>query len=307
MRIRMFRGRWAALIAVGGLAVALAYPVNAAAGDSLPFTDPNAVGFISLCDHNGQSITSGKLTDFPFVWTAVSSTPAPLGYEKGKATLYAFQPRQEVDPGEWSGLQLSGSSTYTNPAHPVVQETYGDLPLDAFTGSYPPQWSGLVQLRIYYTGINLEQHAAPYPATVLRVKGDRWTLVTGGTVPCNSGHGTSNEGPITKQYVQQHATTTIGSAALTTEPPGSQASTSGLHSSTHGSDSSTTTTSGTSGSSSAARGDTVGGQLARTASGPLPIGSGGGLSAATAALIAVVAAILVGGAGGLYWRRRRRA
>jgi hypothetical protein len=181
----------AALASVSAFVPSLsAAPASAA---TVPFSDPNAKGYIGLCDRNGHPVTSGSLDDIPFVWTAVSSTPAPTGYEHGKATLYAYQPRQHVAPSQWEGRMLTASSSFTNPAHPMAQATNGDSPLLWFVQAFPPQWNGLVQLRMFYSAANSSVDLSPYPATVLQVSGNRWSEISGGGVPCNVGKAVSAE------------------------------------------------------------------------------------------------------------------
>lgn len=167
----------------------------AARADALPFVDPNVQGFIGFCDKDGHPVTSGKLTDVPFVWTAIASTPTPPGYagKFGKATLGIFVPRQGVDPGDWAGKQFTASTTYTNPKHPIAQATYGDPSLVTLTGVAPPNWEGLVQVRMYFSNADVPPLTTPYPATVIKVTGDTWRVVSGGTVACSSGKGTSLE------------------------------------------------------------------------------------------------------------------
>jgi hypothetical protein len=166
---------------------------SAVAASSVPYKDSNASGFVGLCDKTKHPITSGSIYDKPFVWTAVSSTPAPKGYEHGKATLIAYQPRKDVDPGQWSGRQLTSSSSFTNPAHPMSQATNGDDPLVFFTGAFPPRWDGLIELRLYFSGPDVAPHQAPYPATNIRVTGERWSVVSSGSAACNAGTATSIE------------------------------------------------------------------------------------------------------------------
>lgn len=182
------RGIGAASIAA---MMAFSLGVPAMAEESLPFSDRNAKGFIAFCDQQKKPVTSGSIYDQPFVWTAVSSTPAPDGYKKGKAVLIAYQPREGVEPGLWSGRQLTASSTFTNPKHPMAQATYADDPLLYFTQSNPLKWDGLVQLRMYLSAPEIPVYKTQYPATTVRVTGDRWSVVSGGNVACNVGTATS--------------------------------------------------------------------------------------------------------------------
>jgi len=174
--------------------VAVLVTGSASAG-SVPYQDPNAVGYIGFCDANGQPVTSGSVNDQPPLSVAVSSVPAPSGYAKGAAVLLAYQPRQGLDPGEWSGDSLTSGSVFTNPQHPMAKFTSADEPLIAFVGGYPPQWDGLIQLRMYFNGTNgdLGEYSQTYPATDIRISGDSWSVVDGGTPACDAGSATSLE------------------------------------------------------------------------------------------------------------------
>ena len=111
----------------------------------------------------------------------------------GRATLYAYQPIQYVDPGDWTGSQLTSASAYTNPAHPVAQATDADVPLIGFTQAYPAHWQGLIEIRMLYTSVNKVQLTMPYAAAVIRISGSKWTLVQGGGGSCGASRGVSME------------------------------------------------------------------------------------------------------------------
>lgn len=185
-------------ICVGGLTVAamsVGAPLAAASGSAVPFTDPNAHGTLTFCNRAGAQMTSGSLYTAPFAWKTVSSTPAPAGYRRsdGRATLLVYQPIKFVDPGDWSGEALTGSSSFSSAAHPVDQATNADQPLLGFTQAYPAHWDGLVQVRMYYSGFNKPQETSSYPAAVLKISGSTWTLVSGGGASCSAGKGVSDE------------------------------------------------------------------------------------------------------------------
>ena len=157
---------------------------DAAAATALPFHDQNATASIGLCDAKGNPITSGSIDSHAFVTAAAASAPAPANYtpdKKAKATLYAFQPRQGVDPGEWSGFQLTGGSVFSDGQHPLVAGTNLDPSLREYMSAYAPRWDHLIQLRIYYTATNRVISRRSYPAAVLKVSGNTWTLVQGAT------------------------------------------------------------------------------------------------------------------------------
>ena len=165
------------------------------ADESVPYTDSNSVGTIGLCDKAGNTITSGNVHDRPFAFTVVSSAAAPAPYDvKGrKATLFAFQPRKDVVPGRWSGDSLTASSEYSNAKHPMAAGTLRDFSLTDYLESFPVRWDGLVQLRMYLSAPNTSILKLPYPTTDIRVSGDTWTVVRGGTGDCSVGKATSNE------------------------------------------------------------------------------------------------------------------
>lgn len=160
-----------------------------------PYADPYAHGYVGLCDAQGHNVTRGSVYDKPFVPRAVSSAPAPAAYRGPgrKATLYAYQPRRGVDPSDWSGDLLTSASTYSNPSAPMAQATRRDFALSDYLNEFPPQWDGLVELRIYFSAPNMSVDATSYPAADIRVTGTTWTLVRGGHVACTAGTASSPE------------------------------------------------------------------------------------------------------------------
>jgi hypothetical protein len=182
------------LVAVGLCLVAPACGA-AASASSAPFTDPNAVGYIGLCNAAGQQITSGNVNTTPLASRAVSSEPAPAPYNNDYRTaiLLAYQPQQGLSPGEWSGAELTASSRYTNPAHPMAEATGGDDSLEDFIGDFHPTWDGYVELRMYLGTYDAEVYSLQYPALDLQVTGDTWHAVGGGPVNCDAGSAESIE------------------------------------------------------------------------------------------------------------------
>jgi hypothetical protein len=181
----------AGLLALGA-GVLTAAPAAAAA---VPYHDPQAKGYIAFCDDHGRSITAGNVNDLPFAAMAISSEAAPAAYQvKGRrATLFMYQPRKDVPPGDWSGQQISGTSLYGTPSHPTVQITTGDKALGQALYAFPPQWQGLMQLRMYLSAPNKQVYRLQYAATDIRISGQFWQAVDGGTIACSSGSATSTE------------------------------------------------------------------------------------------------------------------
>jgi len=192
--MKLVRKRYIAAISLAATVVAMGSSSAMASNGTVPFDDPHTNGTLTFCDKTGHAVTSGDIRDIPFVYQAVSSTPAPPAWQGpfGKATLYVFQPRENVDPGLWSGRQMTGSSQYTNMKNPIAQATNADPALASFT-DVAPLWRGLVQLRMYYSNVDTMVHSIPYPAAILSVSGTKWTLISGGGAPCRAGTAVSNE------------------------------------------------------------------------------------------------------------------
>ncbi len=186
----------ASLAALALCALSAAAPLaSASTSFKVPFTDEYADGLLTFCNKSNQPVTSGSIDTVPFSWKTVSSAEPPGGYRNGHArvTLYAYQPIEFIDPGDWSGSQLTAASLFTNPDHPVVQATGADNPLLYFIQAYPPHWDGLVEIRMMYSAVNAPQLQTPYAMAVVRITGDTWTLVEGGSTPCDAGQGRSVE------------------------------------------------------------------------------------------------------------------
>lgn len=285
----------ATLVAVtlAGLAAAAPFASASAsnAAGKVPFTDPGIDGWLTFCNKSDQPVSSGSLYSVPFVWKAISSAKPPAGYgtSGGRAALYAYQPIQYVDPGDWSGSQLSAASAYSNPAHPVAQATDADVPLVGFTQAYPAHWQGLVEIRMLYTAVNKAQLTTPYAAAVIRISGSKWSLVEGGGGSCSQSKGLSMETvALSKSKVAKPET-----AGLATKSPSAAAG------------SSAGTAGGSSGGQSTG-GSTSGGSAAGGAS-KLAANDSAGISGFAMAGIGVGAFALVWIALTVITRLRRRA
>ena len=177
-----------AMLVAGLITMLGAGPAHA--DDAVPFADPSVKGYLGFCDSAGKQVTSGNLTDVPFAYRAVSSAPSPSGYTVGagaKATLFAYQPIQGIDPGNWSGMALTGSAFFSNPAHPMAQATVLDYSLGSFVENTTVLWNRLVQLRVYISQPNKAVYTQTYPAAVVKVTGSTWQEVQGGSVDCTAG------------------------------------------------------------------------------------------------------------------------
>lgn len=157
-----------------------------------PYQDPAAEG-MALCDDRGRLVTSGKLTESQIAVKAVSAYVPPGAYAavNGTSQLLAYQPRQGVLPGDWSGEQLTAVSTWTDRKHPSVQILASDTSLAQSARDIPPRWDGILQLRMYFDGPG-GVYSTRYPAADIRISGGRWTQLNPVNVPCTSGSATSD-------------------------------------------------------------------------------------------------------------------
>jgi hypothetical protein len=297
----------------GALLVAMLWSgagVAAASGTgTVPFTDPKQQGLLTLCNSAGQPMTSGSLSANPFVAQAISSDPAPKAYAKGGlATLYAYQPIQNVPPGDWSGTQLNAGGYFNHPSHPASVFTVADRTLLSFSQEFAPHWDGLYQLRMMYTAPNLPAYFTNYPAAVVRVSGNTWTMVQGGTTPCSSGGGKSfAQVVLGKKGVRQVARRNgvkVGSSITQTAATQPAAPSKSGAAAASGSTSPATAVSG--GSSTA--GSTASGVGSSGSGGGLratPAADSSGMSAAAKALIALAVVLVIAAVGTAVAMRRR--
>jgi hypothetical protein len=200
-----------------------------AAGSGTPYTDTSAVGYIGLCNKAGQQITSGSINTKPFAWRAVSSQPAQAPYSRAGRTalLLAYQPREGVPAGEWSGDELTASSRYSDAAHPMVAATSGDDSIKDFIGEFAPAWDGLLQVRMYLGAPDSPIYSLTYPAIDIKVTGNTWHAVDGGPVSCTSGRSESIETILLPKATPKAHASAHPTSKSTTGPVASAAPTAG--------------------------------------------------------------------------------
>ena len=286
--------RFIAMLGVAATSALVGWAPAAVADSSLPFTDASAVGSIGICDASGDQITSGDIGRAPFAATVVSSVPAPQGYGAGigRAVLNVYQPRQGVEPGEWSGKGLTAATLYTNTAHPMAQGTGLDPALVDFTSVFHPEWQGLVELRMYFTAPDKPQHTIQYPATVLKVTGTKWTVVSGAaSAPCKAGQARSVESIAIPKSILTQPTARV--------TPGAKAAGSSSSGSTgRGAGTASTTSTGSGGAVTPAGSTAAAGTLDAKPAASSTSSDGSG------ATVLVVLLLVVALAGGLIARRR---
>jgi hypothetical protein len=278
------------------------------AASAVPYSDPNVVGSIGLCNAAGQSVTKGSINDVPFVTKAIDSTPAAAPYNGVGATagLFIYQPRQNSEVTNWHGEQLGATSKSSSPQHPTAILTAGDGALADALADYPPKWDGLMQLRVYLGAPDEPAYTAKYDATDIKITGNTWQVVQGASVACGEGQSVSLEQTLASTYPQLTASPSVA-GAIGAKPaqggtsPGATAragagtpgaGTSGVPGAAGSADASPGSAGGSSGPSDIANAASTGSS-----------GSGGGLGAVVWILI-VVGVIGVGGAG-VLWQRSR--
>lgn len=172
--------RWVSRALAVPVVAALAFAV-AACSSAVPYTDQDSAGEVALCTTDGKLVTTGKVSDKPFVWKAVGLVKATGRYAGNgrKATLVAFQPREHATADQWDGSLLTTAKAYANPDHPTVAATGQDLSLAEYLRLHPATWEGLVQLRIYLGAPGMPTLSSKYATADLKIEGDTWKVVRG--------------------------------------------------------------------------------------------------------------------------------
>ncbi len=214
------------LVIVGLAALASTWIASPAQGSpAVPYTDPNAVGTIGLCDQSGHQITSGNINTVPFAWRAVSSHAATGPYANAwrTAILLAYQPQEGLSSQEWSGDALTASSRYTDPANPMAAATDGDDSLADFISDFHPRWDGYLELRIYLGTQDEPVYSLHYPALNIRVVGNTWSAVGGAPVNCAAGTSESLESIVLPPSATETASPALGHAPTPAASTGANA------------------------------------------------------------------------------------
>lgn len=153
----------------------------------VPYDDAQSAGLLTLCSADGEPVTGGGLQDRPFADVVVGDTgiPAELDATGAVGTVFVYQPRAGVSTTEFSGTALTAAAELGDPGSPAVPVTEDAWTLGDFVTAYPADDDGFVQLRLYLGtpgAGTLSDH--PYDTADLRVVGDRWELVRGGSASC---------------------------------------------------------------------------------------------------------------------------
>ena len=155
---------------------------------TVPYDDAQSAGLLTLCSADGKPVTEGRVTDRPFAAVVVGASGLPAVYDAdgAVATLFAYQPRQGIATNEFSGVPLTAAAALVDPEHPAVTVTEDVWSVADFVSAFPATLDGYVQLRLVLgtpaAGTLTED---PYDTADIRVDGDSWELVRGGTASCS--------------------------------------------------------------------------------------------------------------------------
>jgi hypothetical protein len=188
------RGSRGRLLALGGGVLAVLVVVAAVIAwrthgqeTKVPYDDPQSAGLLTLCSADGKAVTGGKVTDHPFAAVVLGETGLPSTAQPQGAvgSVFGYQPRQGIEPLEFSGTVLTAPGTLVDPDHPAVAVTDDVWSVHDFVAAFPANDDGFLQLRLILgTAKDGTLSENPYDTADLRVDGDSWELVRGGHASC---------------------------------------------------------------------------------------------------------------------------
>lgn len=177
-----------AAVASGGLLAGVAG--NAHASTAPPWEpDPSSVGGLTFYNAAGHQVTGGSTTASPLASYVEGSSKVRSG--DTKATLYGYLPVHGQSPGQWSGDQLSASTSYPNASAPrplktaslpVVSGASGDETIAELAADFPNTdsssdgYAHLYQLRLV-TSKPQEGISTTYDSADIEISGSTWSVV----------------------------------------------------------------------------------------------------------------------------------
>jgi hypothetical protein len=138
----------AAVVVVLVAVVAIAW--NVTRKDVVPYDDPQSSGLLTLCDESGRQVTKGSVDDTPFAPIVLGETPVDARVPADavvNATLYGYQPREAVDPQEFSGSPIGGPVPFVDHQRPATRVVKDAWSISNFVEVFPAKDDGYVQLR----------------------------------------------------------------------------------------------------------------------------------------------------------------
>jgi len=304
--------RWTSLGLIGLFAAAALTGLAATSARAVtPPADQYAQGYVGLCNKAGQNITSGSVYNKPFVWRAVGSqaAPAPFNSSSRRATLYAFQPRPDVDASQWTGTPMTAASHYTNAAVPMSEATHRDFALSDYLNDYPPEVNGIVELRMLYSSSDTG-YSTGYAASFIQIHGTTWTLIKGGRVNCNAGTARSSEAGLLKYDragKQPPQLLSVVAAKAVGAPTSRAANLAARDAALHGTSPSPSGAANPSGGSSQSGGSSAGGGSDGGTSAAADSGSSSSGGPSPGLIAGIVIAVILAAGAGIWWQQARRS
>ena len=202
--------------------VALAYGADGTVGgDVATLPDPNNIVPLKLYDAAGNVVTTGSTTAPIAAFAAADST---VRTGDAYASLFAHLPQSSAAPGEWPGLQVSGTDKYSGggavtapgslAGKPYVRTTAAGYTLADVKKALPNNetgqtFVGVYELRLRTSSANgvSDQYAAAY----VKITGTTWAVTT---APVLGGGGPTTPTPVgTSVAATWPATLTYGAAS----------------------------------------------------------------------------------------------
>lgn len=164
--------------------------------EEAPYTDPASTGGLTFCSDDGEAVTGGSTGDQPFADLVLGDTALPAAADPAGAvaTLYAYQPREGIAPGEYSGSAITAAVVFTDPSRPATRVTADAWSLADFVTAFPASFQGYVQLRLVLSTPGLGTLADRYDTADIKVDGDTWELVRGGSASCRDAASAVSDG-----------------------------------------------------------------------------------------------------------------
>jgi len=182
--------RWALALIAAAVVVVVAVTVawTVTREDVVPYNDPQSSGLLTLCDESGNQVTKGSVDDTPFAPIVLGSTPVDDKVAKDavvNATLYGYQPRESVDPLEYSGSPIGGPVPFVNHDRPATRVVEDAWSISNFVEVFPAKYDGYVQLRLITSTTGIGAFTDTYDTADIKVDGDSWHVVRGGNASCS--------------------------------------------------------------------------------------------------------------------------
>jgi hypothetical protein len=203
----------------GGATIALlaaAGATTSAQAASAPPWEPigSSQGGLTFLNAAGHAITSGTLSSAPVAAYVVGD--ASLRGGDTKATLYGYLPVKGKSPVQWSGEQLSTSTTFPNAGAPsgvssslpVVTGAATDTSIATLASDFPNKgtgsYAGIYQLRLVTSAAGTSA-TSTYDSADIQVSGNSWSVVYSGGVAKGGGGGSA---------AATHATVKVSKASI---------------------------------------------------------------------------------------------